>query len=328
MNMRGAYAGVALWVCTLTANVFAGIVAFAQPYPSKPLRIVVPFTPSGSVDVAARALAPPLTKALGQSVIVDNRPGGSTVIGTEFVARAPADGYTLLIAGFTFISNAALRTKLSFDAMRDFVGVARIGTDPYIISVHPSLPARTPKELIALARAHPGQLSYASNGTGGAQHVTGEMLRQMAGIDMLHVPYQGGGPAALAVMGGHVSVLISTIATVVPYLNTGKLRGIGVTSQVRSDLVREVPTLDESGLPGFELTSKLGAFVRSTTPKEIVNRLGAEIVRALQMPEVRESLFRQGISATPMGPDEYDAIIRAEIPKIQKIVRNAGIRLD
>ena len=312
-----------LFAVSLTGNV-----VHAQPYPSKPLRIIVPFTPSGSVDVAARALAPPLSRALGQNVIVDNRPGGSTVIGTEYVARAPADGYTLLIAGFTFISNAALRTKLSFDAMRDFVGVARIGTDPYIITVHPSLPVKTAKELIALARARPGQLSYASNGAGGAQHVTGEMLRQMAGIDIFHVPYQGGGPAVLAVMGGHVSILISTIATVTPYLGSGKLRAIAVTSQARSDQVKDVPTLDESGLAGFELTSKLGMFVRSGTPKDVINRLGAEVVRALQIPEVKESLFRQGISTTPLGPAEYDAMIRAEIPKIQMIVKRAGIKLD
>lgn len=302
--------------------------ALAQSFPSKPLRIVVPFPPSGSVDVAARVLAPPLTKALGQSVVVDNRPGAGTVIGTEWVARAPADGHTMLIAGFTFIANAALRTRLPFDSMRDFVGVARIGTDPYIISVHPSLPVRTPKDLVALARAQPGQLTYATNGAGSAQHVSGEMLKQMGKIDMIHVPYQGGAPAAMAVLGGHTTILISTIATVTPYLSTGKLRGIAVTSQSRSDQVKDVPSMAESGFPDFELTSKLGAFVRSATPKEAVDRLGAEIVRALQIPEVRESLFKQGITATPMGPAEYDAMVRAEIPKIQKIVRAAGIKLE
>ena len=312
----------------LAGLAFTAALSHAQPFPSKPLRIVVPFPPSGSVDVAARALAPPLTRALGQSVLVENRPGGSTIIGTEVVARAPADGYTMLIAGFTFIANAALRSKLSFDAMRDFVGVARIGTDPYIISIHPSLPAKTPRELIALARAHPGQLTYGTNGTGSAQHVTGEMLRQMAKIDMVHVPYQGGGPGVVAVMGGHVSILISTMATVTPHLNSGKLRAIAVTSQTRSEQAKQVPTLDESGLPGFELTSKLGAFARSATPKDVIARLSTEIVRALQVPEVRESLFKQGISATPMGSAEYDAIIRAEIPKVQKIVRSAGIQLD
>jgi tripartite-type tricarboxylate transporter receptor subunit TctC len=323
MKMRRWWALIAL----LVGAVYTDSFALAQ-FPSKPLRIVVPFPPSGSVDVAARALAPPLTKAFGQSVVVDNRPGAGTVIGTELVARAPADGHTFLIAGFTFIANAALRTKLPFDSMRDFVGVARIGTDPYIISVHPSLPVRTAQDIVALARANPGQLTYASNGTGSAQHVTGEMLKQIAKIDIIHVPYQGGAPSAVAVLGGHTTILISTIATVTPHLNAGKLRAIAVTSQTRSDQAKDVPTLAESGFPDFELTSKLGAFARSATPKELINRLGAEIVRALQIPEVKESLFKQGISATPMGPAEFDAIIRAEIPKIQKIVRDAGIKLD
>jgi tripartite-type tricarboxylate transporter receptor subunit TctC len=318
--------------CALIASLVAAVCtdnfALAQQFPSKPLRIVVPFPPSGSVDVAARALAPPLSKAFAQSVVVDNRPGAGTVIGTELVARAPADGHTILIAGFTFIANAALRTKLPFDSMRDFVGVAKIGTDPYIISVHPSLPVRTAKDIVVLARAHPGQLTYATNGAGSAQHVTGEMLKQMAKIDMIHVPYQGGAPSALAVLGGHTTILISTMATVTPHLNAGRLRPIAVTSQTRSDQAKDVPTLAESGYPEFELTGKLGAFARSATPKEFINRLGAEIVRALQIPEVRDSLFRQGISATPMGPAEYDATIRADIPKIQKIVRDAGIRLE
>jgi tripartite-type tricarboxylate transporter receptor subunit TctC len=324
MNLRCRCALITL----IVGAVSTGNSALAQQFPSKPLRIVVPFPPSGSVDVAARTLAPPLTKAFGQSVVVDNRPGGSTIVGTELVARAPADGHTILIAGFTFVANAVLRTKLPFDSMRDFVGVAKIGTDPYIISVHPSLPVRTAKDIVALARAHPGQLTYATNGAGSAQHVTGEMLKQMASIDMIHVPYQGGAPSAMAVLGGHNTILISTMATVTPHLNSGKLRPVAVTSQTRSDQAKDVPTLAESGFPEFEMTGKLGVFARSATPKELINRLGAEIVRALQIPEVRESLFRQGISATPMGPAEYDAMIRAEIPKIQKIVRDAGIRLE
>ena len=328
MKTRSWFALIAATCLGNAAIAQAPSTGSGQAFPSKPLRIVCPFTPSGSVDVAARALAPPLTKAFGQSVVVDNRPGAGTVIGTELVARAPADGHTILIAGFTFIANAALRTKLPFDSMRDFVGVARIGTDPYIISVHPSLPVKTPKDIIALARANPGQLTYATNGPGSAQHVTGEMLKQMAKIDMIHVPYQGGAPSAMAVMGGHTTILISTIATVTPHLNSGKLRAIAVTSQTRSDLVKDVPTMAESGFPEFELTGKLGVFARSATPKEIINRLGAEIVRALQIPEVRDSLFKQGIAAAPLGSAEYDAMIRAEIPKIQKILREAGIKLD
>lgn len=300
----------------------------AQQWPSKPVRIVVPFTPAGSVDVAARALQTPLSKALNQSVVVDNRPGASTMIGTEYVAKAPADGHTLLIAGFTFIANAVLRTKLPFDAQKDFVGVARIGADPYIISVHPSLPVKSITDLVAFARARPGQLTYAHNGNGSAQHVTGELLKQAAKIDVTPVPYSGGSPAAMAVLGGHNTILISTIATAIPFFNTKKLRPLAVTSAARSDLVKETPTMAESGYPEFELTAKLGVYMRSATPKEIVDRMSTEVLRALQIPDVKQSLFRQGIEAAPLGTVEYDALIRKEIPRIQKIVREAGIRLE
>lgn len=310
------------------ASVLFAAAAHGQQWPSKPIRIIVPFTPAGSVDVAARALQTPLSKALGQSVVVDNRPGASTMIGTEFVAKAPADGHTLLIAGFTFIANTVMRTKLPFDAQKDFVGVARIGADPYIISVHPSLPVRSVKEMIAFARARPGQLTYAHNGNGSAQHVSGELLKQAAKIDITAVPYNGGSPAALAVLGGHNTILISTIATVIPFLNGGKLKAIAVTSSARSNLVKDTPTMAESGYPDFELTAKLGVYMRSATPKEIIERMSTEVLRALNTAEVKESLFRQGIEAAPLGTAEYDALIRKEIPRIQKIVRDAGIKLD
>lgn len=307
------------------ASTFA---AQAQQWPSKPIRIVVPFTPAGSVDVAARALQTPLAKALNQSVVVDNRPGASTMIGTEYVAKAPADGHTILIAGFTFIANAVLRSKLPFDAQKDFVGVARIGADPYIISVHPSLPVKSINDLVAFARARPGQLTYAHNGNGSAQHVTGELLKLAAKIDVTPVPYSGGSPAAMAVLGGHNTILISTIATAIPFFNTKKLRPLAVTSAARSDLVKDTATMAESGYPEFELTAKLGVYMRSATPKEIVDRMSAEVLRALQIPDVKQSLFRQGIEAAPLGTVEYDALIRREIPRIQKIVRDAGIRLE
>lgn len=310
------------------ASLALATAAQAQQWPSKPIRIVVPFTPAGSVDVAARALQTPLSKALNQSVVVDNRPGASTMIGTEFVAKAPADGHTLLIAGFTFIANAVLRTKLPFDAQKDFVGVARIGADPYIISVHPSLPVKSINDLVAFARARPGQLTYAHNGNGSAQHVTGELLKLAAKIDVTPVPYSGGSPAAMAVLGGHNTILISTIATAIPFFNTKKLRPLAVTSTARSDLVKDTPTMAESGYPEFELTAKLGVYMRSATPKEIVDRMSTEVLRALQIPEVKQSLFRQGIEAAPLGTVEYDALIRREIPRIQKIVREAGIRLE
>lgn len=316
------------FIAALTTMACLQAAVFAQTFPSRPLRIVVPFTPSGSVDVSARALQIPLSKALGQSVVVENRPGASTMIGTELVARAPADGHTILIAGFTFIANAVMRTKLPFDAQKDFTGVARIGADPYIIAVHPTLPVKSVKELVALARARPSELSYATNGIGSSQHVTGELLKLSSKIDIVHVPYQGGSPAAMAVLGGHNPILIATIATAIPHLNTAKIRGLAVTSQKRSDLVKEIPSMAESGYPEFELTGKLGVFARSATPKDAIDRLGDEIVRALKLPEIKDSLFKQGIETAPLGPAEFDALIRAEIPRIRNIVQAAGIRLD
>ena len=315
------------YVC---AGLLLGILSavHAQTFPSKAVRLVVPFPPGGSNDIVARTLAQPLTRALGQNVIVDNRPGGITVIGAELVARAPADGHTLLIASFTFLANSALRSKLPYDTLKDFAAIAAVGFTPYMIAVHPSLPVYTVKGLIALARARPGQLTYTSPGAGSGQHLTGEMLKLMAKIDIVHVPYQGGGPSTLAVLGGHASILISTAATIVPHLATGRLRALAVTSRVRFDEVKDVPTLAESGLPDFELIAILGVVAPAATPRATIDRLSAEIVRAAQLPEVKGSLLKQGIYPSPMGPGEFDAFIRAEIQKIQKLVREANIKLE
>jgi tripartite-type tricarboxylate transporter receptor subunit TctC len=318
-------------LCTLvlaTAAALSAGAATAQATSSKTVRMVIPFPPGGSNDTAARILAPPLSRAIGQPVIVENRPGGNTIIATSLVARAPADGTTMLIIGFSWFSNAGLRSDLPYDTLKDFAGVARFDSSPFVISVHPSLPAKTVKELIALARARPGQLAYATNGNGTGQHLTGEWLKLMAGIDLLHVPYQGGGPSVVAVMGGHAPILMSTIPALVPALASGKLRPLAVTSRGRVDLLRNVPTLAESGMPEFELTSSLGAVVRSGSPKDAINHLSTELVRAMQLPEVKDTLIKAGIYPAPSGPEEFDAIMRADVLKIQKIVREAKIKLD
>jgi tripartite-type tricarboxylate transporter receptor subunit TctC len=273
-------------------------------------------------------LAPPLSRAIGQPVIVENRPGASTIIGTSVVARAPADGNTLLIIGFSWFANAALRSDLPYDTLKDFAAVARFDSSPFVISVHPSLPVKTVKELIALARTRPGQLAYATNGNGTGQHLTGEWLKLKTGIDLLHVPYQGGGPSLIAVMGGHAPVLISTIPTLVPALPTGKVRLLAVTSRTRAEQLKDVPTLAESGMPDFELTSNLGAVVRSGTPKDTINHLSGELLRAMQIPDVKESLIKGGISPAPAGPEEFDATMRGDVRKIQKIVKEAKIKLE
>jgi tripartite-type tricarboxylate transporter receptor subunit TctC len=300
----------------------------AQTFPSKPVRLVVPFPAGGALDTIARILVPPLSRALGQNVIVDNRPGGGTVIATEMVARSPADGHTLLLMANSFTINPAVRSKLPYDALRDFAGVSRLATVPVIFSVHPSVPARTFKELIALARARPGELTYATPGPGTNQHLIGEMLKSLAGIDINHVPYQGGAPATMAVMGGHTSVLIINVTESGPHIQAGKLRALAVTSLERSVDFKEVPTLAESGFPGFEAITWFGAVVPAATPREAINRLNAEIVRALQLPDVRNGLGKLGLSAAGTSVEEFDAFIRSELRRNEKVARASNLRID
>jgi tripartite-type tricarboxylate transporter receptor subunit TctC len=292
------------------------------------MRLVVGVPAGGANDTVARALAQPLSRALGQSVIVENRPGASSVIAAEYVVRSPADGNTVFLAGFAFMANAVLRPKLPYDTHKDFAALAGIGANPLIISIHPSVPAKTMKELIAFARTRPGQLTYATPGSGFPQHLAGEMLKLTAKIDLLHVPYQGGAPATVAVLGGHTQILISTIPLAAQHLASGKLRPLAVTSATRSELMKDVPTVAESGVPDYELTSVFGAFVRSTTPKAAIDRLSVEILRALQVPEVKASLLRDGYTLAPLGPAEFDAVVRAKTQQIQKIVKEAKIKID
>ena len=302
--------------------------AAAQAFPSKPIRLVVPFAAGGSNDVVARGMATPLGRALGQSVLVENRPGANTIIGTEAVARAPADGHTVLIAGFTFMSNAALRAKLPYDPHKDFVPVAGLGFQPYVLSVHPSVPAKNVKELIALARTRPGELVYAMTGYGTGQHLSGELLKLKAGIDIKPVAFQGGAPATIAVLGGHAGILFSTAPPIVQHVATRKLRPLAVTSRTRTDLLEGVPTMIESGLADFDMTGGMGVFAPGAAPKEAVDRLSTEVVRVLQLPEVRDGLVRDGFVVAPVGTQEYRKIVRARIDQIQKLAREAGIKVE
>lgn len=300
----------------------------AQPYPSRPVRLVVPFPPGGSNDTVARALSAPLAKALGQSVVIENRPGANTVIGTEAVARAPADGHTVLISGFTFASLAALRSKLTFDPLRDFAMVTRFGTQPFVLSVHPSVPAKSIKELIAVARARPGQLVYAVNGYGTAQHLSGELLKAQSGIDMKLVVFQGGAPSTIAVLGGHAGVLISTAVPILQHVESGRLRALAVTSRERSALLKNVPTMMEAGQPDFDLSGAMGALAPAASPKVALERLNTEFMRAVHLPEVKEGMLRDGFVVAPIGLAEYEAFMRAKVQQIQKIAKAAQIKLD
>lgn len=302
--------------------------AFAQGFPSKPVRLVVPFAAGGSNDVVARGMAQPLGRALGQSVIVENRPGANTILGTEAVARAPADGHTVLIVGFTFMSNAALRSKLPYDPQKDFVAVAGLGFQPYVLSVHPSLPVKSVKELVALARARPGELVYAMTGYGTGQHLSGELLKLRAKVDLKPVAFQGGAPATVAVLGGHATILFSTAPPIVQHISSGKLRPLAVTSRTRTELLKNVPTMIEAGIADFDMTGGMGVFAPSATPREAVERLSAEIVRTLQNPEVRDGLVRDGFTVAPMGTAEYQQYVRARMQDIQRVAREANIKVD
>ena len=300
--------------------------AVGQPFPSKMVRLVVPYPPGGSVDVVARSFSQPLSKALGQNVIVENRPGANAAIGTEHVARAPADGHTVLVGGS--VSNAALRSKLPYDLLRDLTPVVGVGTQPYVISVHPSVPVKSVKELVALARVRPGDLAYSINIYGGGQHLSGELLKIMARVDMRPVVFQGGAPSAMAVLGGHASILISTVAPMQQHVATGKLRPLAVTSRERSVLLPDIPTMIESGYADFDLTGAMAIWAPSATPKDAIDRLSIDLMRTLQTPEVKAVALRDGYVVAPIGSAEYGVLVRNMMQHYQKIARAAQIKLD
>ena len=304
--------------------------AAAQEFPSAPVRFVVPLPPGGTMDTIARTLGQPVARALGQNVIVDNRPGGGGggIIGTEVVARAPADGQTVLFIGNGFTMNPALRTKLPYDTEKDFAAVARVASNPLVISVHPSLPVKTLKQLVALARARPGELTFASGTAAGGLRLNAERFKAATGIDIVNVPYQGGVPAVTAVLGGHTSILIVNASETVPHVPSGRLRPLAVTSLERASSLKDVPTVAESGYPGFEALMWYGVVARAAVPRGVIDRLSAEITRAAQLPEVSDALDRKGLSVAVLKPAEFDAFIRTEIRSNGRIIREIGLKVE
>jgi tripartite-type tricarboxylate transporter receptor subunit TctC len=317
-----------LCVLMLAAAVVVCAAAHAQEFPSKSLRLIVPFPPAGTTDTIARVLVAPLSKTLGQSVVIENRPGANTVIGAELVLRAPADGHTLLFMAPSFTINPFVQAKLPFDPLKDFTGVTRLVYNPLIICVHPSLPAKTVKELVTLARARPGELTWAVSSVIGGGRIGGELFKEAARINMTVVPYGGGAPAMTAVLGGHTSMLIGNMLDCAPYVASGRMRPIAVTSATRSDTLPDVPTVAESGYPGFEATNWFGAVVRSGTPRSSIDRLSAEIARALKLADVNDALGKLGMIAAPMSPAEFDALIRREMETNGKIIRKLGLKVE
>lgn len=301
--------------------------AAAQAYPVKPVRMIVGFSPGGSTDVTARIIAQKMTEAWRQQVIVENRPGAGGNIGAEAVAKAPPDGYTLLVAttGVMAINHRLYRT-LPYDAVRDFAPVTQIGSLPLILIVHPSLPVKSVKDLIALAKAKPGQLSYASSGVGGATHMTAEIFRMMAGVDILHIPYKGSGQAMADLIGGQVPMAFDQITSSLPQVEAGKLRALAVTSAKRFSSVPKLPTMAEAGVPGYEAVSWNGLAAPAGTPREIVGRIQGEVARIVQLPDIKERFFRDGIEPVASTPEQFAAHIRSERAKWEKVVQAAGIK--
>jgi tripartite-type tricarboxylate transporter receptor subunit TctC len=292
------------------------------------LRVVVPFPPGGAVDTLARALLVPLNRALAQSIVIDNRPGANTVIGTEAVVRAPPDGNTLLLMATSFTVNPSAHARLPYDSLADFAGVSRVAYNPLIICVHPSLPARSVKELVALARSRPRELTWSVASILGGGRIAGELFREAADIELINVPYGGGGPATIALLGGHTSMMVGNVLECSPYLPSGRMRAIAVTSIARSNAVPQVPTVAESGYPGFDATNWFGAMVRAGTPRAAIDRLSLEIGRALQLPDVNDALARVGLTGGAMTPAEFDAFIRSEMQKNGRIVRSLKLKVE
>ena len=312
--------------CALT---LAATVSFAQGYPGKSIRLIVPWPPTGTVDILGRTLGQKLSEGMAQPVVVENRAGANGMIGSEAAARAPADGYTIVVDNITgHAINATLQAKMPFDSLRDFAHVSLLGWVPDGIVSLPSLPAKNVQELIALARAQPGKLTYASFGIGSSAHLAGELFKIMAGVDLLHIPYKGGQPAIADLLAGQVSIYIPVLPSVVQLTKAGRLRLLAVTGAKRSSAMPDVPTVAESGLPGFEAINWFGLMAPAGTPREIVDRLHAETAKALQDPEVRQKLAGLGVEIQPGTPQEFTALLRSETEKWAKVVKASGARAE
>ncbi len=304
-------------------------VAQAQAWPSKPIKWVVPFAPGGTTDILARTVSEKLALALGQPVIIENKPGAGGGVGAEFTAKSPPDGYTIMGGTIsTHAINASLYKSLPYDPVKDFLPITLIARVPNMLVINPSVPAKDVKELIALLKANPGKYSFASSGNGTSQHLSGELFKSMSGTDMQHIPYKGSPPALQDVMGGQVAMTFDNITTASPLAKAGKLRALAVTTAKRSSVAPDVPTLAESGLVGFEVGSWQGVFAPAGTPPEIVKRLNSEIVKILNMPEVREKLSGLGAEIVADSPEEFAALVKAEVVKWADVVKKSGAKVD
>jgi tripartite-type tricarboxylate transporter receptor subunit TctC len=303
--------------------------ALAQTYPAKPVRVIVPFAAGGVADIQTRIIAAKLSELWQTSVVVDNRPGAGGNIAAAMAARSPADGYTLLTCNFaTHGLNPAVYRKLSYDPLGDFTPVTMIGTAPSLLAAHPSLPARSVSELIAYAKANPGKLTMGSSAGGTSQYLSIELLKLMTGVSLIYVPYKGGGPALTDLLGGQVQSIVTALPTAINFLASGRIRALGVTSAARSPQAPDVPTIAESGVPGFDVVGWNGLCAPVGLPKTVLMKISAESIRALNSPDTRQRLTEQGVDTQPMTPEQFTAYIRSEISKWSKVAKAAGIVLE
>lgn len=318
-----------LTLLLIAASTMASMpLAVAQTYPAKPLRLVIGFAPGGGADILARMITPKLGEALGQNIVIDNRPGAAGNIGIESVAKATPDGYTLLMGFPGLATNPSLYAKLAYDPLKDFAPVSLIGEVPNLLVAHPSVPAATVKELISLARAKPGQLNYASPGLGTSLHLAAELFKSLAKVDIVHVAYKGGAPAVADLMGGHVDIMFDVLPSSLPHVRSGKLKALGITSMRRSLLVPNVPTIAEDALPGYQAITWNGILVPAGTAGEIVTKLNGAIVQVLRAPEMKERLAGTGTDAVSNTPEQFAAFLRAETAKWSAVIKSAGIKLE
>jgi tripartite-type tricarboxylate transporter receptor subunit TctC len=297
----------------------------AQPYPVKPVRLIVPFAPGGGTDIMARTLGQKLFDMWGQQVVVDNRAGAGTIIGTDVTVKSPADGYTIMLANIAMALNPGLHAKLPYDTLKDLSPVVLIASQPNALAAHPSVPANSVKELVALAKSKSAKLSFASSGNGGVGHISGEMFKLAIGADMVHVPYKGGGPAAIDLIAGHVPLAFISLPTVMSHLKAGRLKVIAITDSRRSAAAPEIPTVSET-IPGFEVNNWIGMLVPAGVSAALVTKLNQDVLKAIETPEVAKRLMSQGFDVRGSTPAEFSALIRSDIEKYTKVIRQAGIR--
>jgi tripartite-type tricarboxylate transporter receptor subunit TctC len=320
-RMTNLLAGISVALAAATVS--------AQTWPTKSIRFISPFAPGGGADITARAIAAKLSSALGQQVLVDNRGGAGGMVGVEMAAKSPHDGYTIVIGTIGNIAiNPSLYAKMPYDPIKDLAPISRAANALNVLVVHPSLPAKDVKSFIALAKARPGQLNYGSSGPGAADHLAGELFNTMAGVKMVHIPYKGGAPAMLDLVGGQVQLVFSTVSTAIGSIQAGKIRALGMTGNQRFERMPDIPTISEAGLKGFEVNNWYGLFAPAGTPKDIITRLNTEAVKALAMPDVKTHLLDAGIIAVSSTPEAFASYIQSETKKWAKVIRDAKITVE